>query len=92
MKLWLKGISGSWWETVTQGSLWLLRGPQGSAEPRLEVRAPQTRSFILDMAVPSLTGLSLGSSRAAQQQHAQQAMARSSSSRGTRMPAMRAAS
>lgn len=42
---------------VTQGSLWLLREPQGSAEPRLEVRAPQTCSFILDMAVPSLTGL-----------------------------------
>lgn len=92
MKLWLKGISGSWCETVTQGSLWLLREPQGSAEPRLEVRAPQTCSFILDMAVPSLTGLSLGSSRAAQQQQAQQAVARSSSSRGTRMPAMRAVS
>lgn len=85
MKLWLKGISGSWCETageglqvkcsaqgdtsswrpltlsthlpVTQGSLWLPRVPQGSAEPRLEVRAPQTCSFILDMAVPSLTGL-----------------------------------
>ena len=42
---------------VTQGSLWLLREPQGSAEPRLEVRASQTCSFILDMAVPSLTGL-----------------------------------
>lgn len=86
MKLWLKGISGSWCETaggcgsgaklhgrpcpvpapdlqhphspVTQGSLWLLREPQGSAEPRL-VSAPQTCIFILDTAAPSLPGLTV---------------------------------
>lgn len=67
MKLGLNGISGSWWETVTQGSLWLLREPQGSAEPSL-VSAPETWSFILDTAAPSRAGLSLGSNRVAQQQ------------------------
>lgn len=41
---------------VTQGSLWLLREPQCSAEPRL-ASAPQTWTFILDTAAPSLAGL-----------------------------------
>lgn len=41
---------------VTQGSLWLLRELQGSAEPRL-VSAPQTWSFTLDTAAPSFAGL-----------------------------------
>lgn len=34
---------------VTQGSLWLLREPQGSCRAQAEVRASQTCSFILDI-------------------------------------------
>lgn len=89
MKLGLKGISASWWETVTLGSLELLRAKQGIIALIL-ASTPCTWCFILATTSSSGTAaLSLASAGPAPQQ--QQTTQSSSRRRGMRMAAARAA-